>query len=49
MWWQDLLIGYWNGVTSWIVFLVHLFGAWGHFPLYDAARSGGWRSMTVAA
>ena len=45
MWWQDLLIGYWNGVTSWIVFLVHLFGAWGQFPLYDAARSGGWYDL----
>ena len=42
MWWQDLLFGYWNGVTAWIVFVVHLFGAWADFPLYDVARTGGW-------
>ena len=42
MWWQDLLFGYWNGVTAWIVFVVHLFGAWADLPLYDVARSGGW-------
>lgn len=42
MWWQDLFMGYWNGVTAWIVLIVHVFGGWGHFPLYDLARSGNW-------
>ena len=42
MWWQDLLWGLWNGLTAWIVFLVHLFGGWQEFPLYNVARSGNW-------
>lgn len=42
MWWQDLLWGFWNGLTAWIVFLFHLFGQWHNFPFYNAARSGGW-------
>ena len=42
MWWADLLWGFWNGVTAWIVFIVHVFGAWDGFPVYNAARSGNW-------
>ncbi len=42
MWWLDLGYGFWNGLTAWIVFLVHVFGGWSEFPLYDLARSGGW-------
>lgn len=42
MWWQDLLLGYWNGLTAWIVLLVHVFGGWDGFPLYDVVRSGNW-------
>lgn len=42
MWWQDLLWGFWNGLTAWIIFIAHLFGGWQRFPFYDAARSGGW-------
>jgi len=42
MWWQDLLWGYWNGVTALILLIVHVFGAWGRFPFYNGARSGNW-------
>jgi hypothetical protein len=42
MWWMDLLFGFWNGITAWIVFIVHVFGGWSEFPLYDVAKSGGW-------
>jgi hypothetical protein len=42
MWWMDLLFGFWNGITAWIVFIVHVFGGWQDFPLYDVARSGNW-------
>lgn len=42
MWWQDLLWGIWNGLTAWVVFLVHLFGIWAQYPFYDSARGGGW-------
>lgn len=42
MWWQDLFMGFWNGFTAWIIFIVHLFGGWPEFPFYDFARSGNW-------
>ena len=42
MWWLELGAGFWNGLTAWIVLIVHLFGGWSEFPLYDLARSGGW-------
>ncbi len=42
MWWQDLLWGFWNGFTAWIVLIVHIFGAWERFPFYDLQRSGNW-------
>ena len=42
MWWQDLLWGFWNGLTAWVVFIAHLFGAWQRFPFYNVGRGGGW-------
>jgi hypothetical protein len=42
MWWHDLLWGFWNGITAWVVLIAHVFGAWERFPLYDAARGGNW-------
>ncbi|HMM42783.1 MAG TPA: hypothetical protein PKA95_12850 [Thermomicrobiales bacterium] len=42
MWWHDLLWGLWNGLTAWIVLIVHVFGGLGDQPVYDAARQGGW-------
>lgn len=42
MWWLDLLAGLWNGLTAWIVLIVHIFGGWSEFPVYDLARSGNW-------
>jgi hypothetical protein len=42
MWWQNLLWGFWNGVTGWIVLIVHVFGGWHAFPLYNLGRSGNW-------
>jgi hypothetical protein len=42
MWWQDLLWGYWNGVSAWVVLVAHVFDAWHRFPLYNAHRSGNW-------
>lgn len=38
MWWHDLLWGFWNGITAWIVLIVHVFGGLGGQPVYDAAR-----------
>ncbi len=34
--------GFWNGLTAWIVLIVHAFGGWSELPLYDLARSGNW-------
>ncbi|WP_238538521.1 hypothetical protein [Nitrolancea hollandica] len=42
MWWHDLLWGFWNGLTAWIVLVVHIFGGWHQIPFYDVARSGNW-------
>ena len=42
MWWQDLLWGIWNGLTAWIILIVHVFGGWQGFPFYNVARSGNW-------
>ncbi len=42
MWWQDLLWGFWNGLTAWFVFIVHVFGGWQEFPFYNVARGGNW-------
>ena len=42
MWWQDLLWGFWNGLTAWIVLIVHAFGGWDGFPFYNLERRGNW-------
>ena len=45
MWWHDLVWGLWNGLTAWIVLVVHVFGGWAGSPVYDAARSGNWYDL----
>ena len=42
MWWADLIWGFWNGLTAWIVLIVHVLGGWPEHALYDMARSGSW-------
>ena len=42
MWWQDLLWGFWNGLTAWIVLIVHVFGGWREAALYNASIGGNW-------
>jgi hypothetical protein len=42
VWWADLLWGSWNGLTAWIVLIVHVFGGWEQFPFYNEASSGNW-------
>ena len=42
VWWAELLWGLWNGLTAWIVLIVHVFGGWEDFPFYNEARSGNW-------
>ena len=38
----DLPWGFWNGLTAWIVLIVHVFGGWSEYPLFDLARAGNW-------
>ncbi len=42
MWWQDLLWGFWNGLTAWIVLVAHVLGMLADSALYNAARTGNW-------
>lgn len=42
MWWHDLLWGIWNGLTAWIVLILHVFNALEGQPVYDALRQGNW-------
>ena len=42
IWWQDLFWGFWNGLTAWIVLIVHVFGGLSEHLLYNTARSGNW-------
>ena len=42
MWWQDWLWGFWNGLTAWIILIVHVFGGWHGYAVYDVARRGNW-------
>jgi hypothetical protein len=45
MWWQDLLWGFWNGFTAWVVLIVHAVGGWERFPTYNLHRSGNWYDL----
>ena len=42
MWWHDLLWGFWNGLTPWVVLIVHVLGGWDDFPFYNVAKTGKW-------
>jgi hypothetical protein len=42
MWWKDLLLGFWNGLTAWVVLVVHAFGGWREYPVFDTARATNW-------
>lgn len=37
-----LAVGFCSGLTAWIVLIVHVFGGWRDYPLYDVAHSGNW-------
>jgi hypothetical protein len=38
----DVFWGFWNGLTAWIVLIVHVFGGWPEYPVFDIARNGSW-------
>lgn len=39
---EHFLWGVWNGATAWPVLIVHVFGGWHRFPVYNLGRDGGW-------
>lgn len=39
---ENVLWGLWNGLTAWPVLIVHVFGGWSDFPVYNTARDTGW-------
>lgn len=45
MWWHDVLWGLWNGLTAWIVLIVHIFGGFDGTKIYDDARRGNWYDL----
>jgi hypothetical protein len=45
MWWMDLVWGFWNGLTAWIVLIVHVFGGLHGVSIYNAALSGNWYDL----
>jgi len=45
MWWQNLLWGFWNGLTAWIILIVHVFGGWHGYPFFNVARNGNWYDL----
>jgi len=39
-WW-----GLWNGISAWPLLIVHVFGGWTRFPIYNLVRDGGWYQL----
>ncbi|HEY5475227.1 MAG TPA: hypothetical protein VIK11_00810 [Tepidiformaceae bacterium] len=39
---EDFLWGLWNGITAWPLLIVHLFGGWQRFLVYNVLRDAGW-------
>jgi len=36
----DVVWGFWNGLTAWLVLIVHVFGGWSEYPVFDFVRAG---------
>jgi hypothetical protein len=45
MWWEDLLWGFWNGLSAWVILIAHVFDAWERYPFYNVERSGNWYDL----
>jgi hypothetical protein len=42
---MDFLWGLWNGITAWPLLIIHAFGGWHRFPVFDVIRNGGWYQL----
>lgn len=38
----DFLFGLLNGVTGWPLLILHIFGVFTQYPVYDVTRNNGW-------
>lgn len=39
---ENFLFGLFNGITAWPLLLLHIFGIFTQFPVYDVARNTAW-------
>lgn len=39
---ENFLYGLLNGVTAWPLLLLHVFGIFSQYPVYDVARNTAW-------
>lgn len=42
---EDILWGFWNGLTAWPLLILHVFHIWDNYPVYNIARDGGWYQL----
>lgn len=39
---ENILYGLLNGLTAWPLLILHIFGIFGEYPVYDVSRNTGW-------
>ena len=39
---ENFLWGLWNGVSAWPLLVIHVFGAWGQYPVFNTGRDTAW-------
>jgi hypothetical protein len=39
---EIFLWGLWNGITAWPLLVLHIFGIWTQYPVYNTALNTGW-------
>jgi hypothetical protein len=39
---ENELWGLWNGITAWPLLILHVFGIWEQYPVYNVDRDSGW-------
>lgn len=39
---ENILWGLWNGITAWPLLVLHIFGIFSYYPVYDVMRDNGW-------
>lgn len=39
---ENLLFGLFNGITAWPLLILHVFGIFTQFPIYDVAKDVPW-------